>query len=60
MELSEIIKQKLAKLQAEMGQKRGGINSRRADVISELMGFMREYTLNSLLKNATNQEKGRF
>lgn len=61
--ISEIIKQKIDKLQAEMKaqlatgeKKRGGINSRRADLVCELMTLMCEHTLTNLQKNALKRE----
>lgn len=37
-------------------KKRGGINSRRADLVCDLMTLMSEHTLQNLLKNALKRE----
>lgn len=61
--INEAVQQRIAKMQAEMTagiRKRGGVNSRRADVISQVMNLMQEHTMSCLLRNALKIERGGY
>lgn len=61
--IGSTVLERLKKVQAEMVakvKKRGGINSRRAELVLEIMNLMHEHTRDALLKNANKRELAEY